>query len=115
MVKHFAGYLGWKTIVASEKKRKAIDPNAIRNRPLKELPSVALNMLVDINGVFRLRPLPVAWKRAKPCKDRRLPQNHRPISLLSNRSKVAAQIILAKLCNDIPIPKKSSASAPDFA
>lgn len=57
-----------------------------------------------------------------PGKDKSLPGNHRPISLLSNVSKLAEQIVLSRLRDEIldlaPIPNEKfgfcAGLSPDF-
>lgn len=56
-----------------------------------------------INSVIRLSYFPKRWKRAtivtipKPRKPQHLPENKRPISLLSTMAKVAEKLIMERL------------------
>lgn len=88
--------------------RKAAGPDNISNRALKNLPIKALVYIVTIvNAMFTLQKFPSRWKSAnviffqKPGKSPKLPQNYRPISLLSAIGKIAEKIIQNRLVNQV--------------
>ncbi|MCV5004067.1 hypothetical protein OFM39_30890, partial [Escherichia coli] len=76
----------------------------ITNTALKFLPNnVLLSLTQIINSAFRICYFPLAWKKAviisipKPGKDHNLPENYRPIALLSSLSKIYERLILSHL------------------
>ena len=76
-------------------KRKAPGEDLITNAALKHLPQKVIIYLTGlINGCLRINYFPDAWKKAiivtipKPGKDQNIPDNYRPISLLSSLSKI---------------------------
>lgn len=91
-------------LVDKLKPRKAPGSDGITNQVIQELPSQAANQIVTIfNACLKLQYFPQAWQEAKiilfpkPGKNLRLPDNHRPISLLSNLAKLLERVILARL------------------
>lgn len=71
---------------------------------LKTLRKKGIAAKVSIaNAMMRLAHFPKIWKEAevitipKPLKDSKLPQNYRPISLLTAISKIVERIILPRL------------------
>ena len=91
-------------IINSLKNRKAPGPDKIPNRALKLLPLKGIVFIVSIiNAIFRLHYFPDKWKNAnvifipKPLKDRKIPGNYRPISLLNTIAKIAERVILNRL------------------
>ncbi|XP_016664374.2 uncharacterized protein LOC100161354 isoform X2 [Acyrthosiphon pisum] len=85
-------------------KRKAPGEDLITNTALKLLPKNKLLTLTNIlNGCLRLNYFPSTWKKAviisihKPGKDHSLPENYRPIALLSSISKVYERVILENI------------------
>jgi len=91
-------------IIKKLKMRKSPGPDGTENVALKHLPNEALMMLKSIiNAIFKLFYFPQCWKLAKvinipkPNKDKKMPQNYRPISLLNSLGKVTERVILSKL------------------
>jgi hypothetical protein len=81
--------------------KKACGIDGILNECLKYLPRRPLVHLTHLfNNCIRLSHFPTSWKEAKvvaltkPGKDPKLPQNLRPISLLSSTGKVLEKVIL---------------------
>ena len=93
--------------------RKSVGPDQISNRLFKKISRKPLMALVAIyNAMLRFQTFPSAWKEAeviflhKPHKDPTLPQNYRPISLLSVVGKIGEKIIksrLAKVTEELQI------------
>lgn len=84
--------------------RKASGPDQITNLVLRHLPKKPTVALCNIiNSCMRLGHFPQSWKIThivvihKPGKDAKFPQNHRPISLLSNLAKIAERCILKRI------------------
>ena len=84
--------------------KKAPGHDEIQNIILKNLPKEALIQLTIIfNSCLSLGYFPSAWKRAnilafeKPGKDKKLPQNYRPISLLPTMGKIFERLILNRV------------------
>lgn len=91
-------------IVRFLKHRKAPGIDGISNADLKQLPRRGLAWITAIsNAVLRLRHFPAPWKHAdvimipKPGQNPVMPQNYRPISLLSSLGKVIEKTILTRL------------------
>lgn len=94
------------TITKYIKNNKAPGPDNITNKALKELPPKIYTAIVSyFNAALRLKHFPNAFKKAniivfpKPKKDHSLPDNYRPISLLSSLGKVFEAIILNRIKN----------------
>lgn len=75
---------------------------------IKLFPKKTIVKLTNIiNAIFRFRHFLKQWKQShiivipKPGKDSTFPQNYRPISLLSNLSKITEKIIQVRLLNDL--------------
>lgn len=84
--------------------KKASGPDGISNKAIRHLPRKAIVGLANIaNALFKLGHFPASWKLAhvvpipKPGKDLKFPQNHRPVSLLSNLSKVIERLLLTRI------------------
>lgn len=93
-----------KTIISGLKNKKAPGPDGIPNAVIKILPRKHLAMLTNIvNAMMRLQHFPAPWKNAvvvcipKAGKPVDNPSSYRPISLLSTLSKVAEEVIRARL------------------
>lgn len=91
-------------IVRLLKNRKAPGADGITNADLKQLPRKGLAWITAVaNAVLRLRHFPAQWKHAdvvmipKPGKNPVMPQNYRPISLLSCLGKIIEKSILTRL------------------
>lgn len=85
-------------------KKKAPGEDLISNAALRHLPSNKITSLTEIlNACLRTCYFPSTWKRAviipipKPGKDHKIPENYRPIALLSSLSKVYEKVILKKI------------------
>lgn len=83
---------------------KAPGHDQITNKALKHLPQSASTVIANIfTACLRLSYFPKSWKRAviimipKPKKDHMIPNNHRPISLLTSLSKIFEKLILTRL------------------
>ena len=90
------------------KDRKAPGLDGIQYIVIKQLPTIAIERLVQIiNGIFTTKHYPKAWKEArkllfpKQGKNLRDPANYRPISLLNTMSKLMEKIISKRLNNSI--------------
>uniref|UniRef100_A0A2S2NJB5 Putative RNA-directed DNA polymerase n=1 Tax=Schizaphis graminum TaxID=13262 RepID=A0A2S2NJB5_SCHGA len=91
-------------LISKLAKNKAPGRDQITNTALKFLPK---NKLLDltkiINGCFDLCYFPSIWKLSsiisipKPGKNHQLPENYRPIALLSSLSKIYERVILQYL------------------
>jgi hypothetical protein len=86
------------------KSRSAPGPDSISNTALKHCNKhIILHICRILNGCARLEFFPDSWKKAsvvmipKPCKDPKLPSNHRPISLLNTLSKIFERLLLTRL------------------
>jgi len=93
-------------IIRNLHKKKAPGDGLITNTALKFLPN---NILISLtqSSSFRICYFPLAWKKAviisipKPGKDHKLPENYRPIALLSSLSKIYERLILTHLQSEI--------------
>jgi hypothetical protein len=88
-------------LIDSLELRKACGIDGIPNECLRQLPKRQLVHLTNLfNHCIRLSHLPKSWKEAKmitlpkPGKNPKLPQNLRPISLLSTKGKLFEKDIL---------------------
>ena len=77
---------------------------------LKHLGPFGLRAVADLfNHSIRLNVIPALWKRAsivpllKPGKNPTLPPSYRPVSLLSNLSKILERLVLDKITPSIPL------------
>lgn len=84
--------------------KKASGIDGISNKMLLELPRIALRIILFIfNAIIRLEHFPPEWKVSqitmipKPGKDHTKVESYRPISLLSNLSKLFERILVNKL------------------
>jgi hypothetical protein len=84
--------------------RKAPGIDGISNRTLKKLTDTGVEYLTNIlNACLEQQYFPDSWKNAdiillpKPGKNLKLPQNHRPISLLPTMSKILERAIKSRL------------------
>lgn len=91
-------------IIRGLQKKKAPGEDQITNTALKFLPyNTLLSLTKIINNCFKISYFPTAWKKAviisipKPGKDHNIPNNHRPIALLSSLSKIYERLILQYL------------------
>ena len=87
---------------------KAMGLDGVSYAHLKHLGPIALNALTDIfNLSLRTNAIPALWKIAtiipllKPDKDPKIAASYRPISLLSNISKVLERLVLARAAPDL--------------
>lgn len=81
--------------------KKAPGIDKISNKMLLELPSIALRIILFIfNAILRLEYYPIEWKTSlvtmipKPGKDNTKVESYRPISLLSNMSKLFERLLM---------------------
>ena len=86
---------GVRKLINNQKHSEAPGYDAVTNNMIKQLPCHCVNHLVTIyNSALRLQHLPESWKKAevvtipKKGEDPKIPQNRRPISLLSSLGKV---------------------------
>ncbi|GBN54312.1 RNA-directed DNA polymerase from mobile element jockey [Araneus ventricosus] len=84
--------------------KKACGRDGITNKMIKNIPCTMVFALTEIiNNIFNFNYFPNAWKTAvvvpilKLGKDPTIPENYRPISLLSTLSKITENFILDKL------------------
>jgi hypothetical protein len=91
-------------VIKSLPRRKAPGPDRITNSALKHSPKRAILHLTKIyNCCLRLEYFPTAWKNAnvimipKSGKNRFVPTNHRPISLLNSMAKLYEILLLSRL------------------
>lgn len=87
--------------------REAPGDDGVNNAAIKRMPKKAsVKLLAIINACLRLNYFPQSWKNAviitipKPGKDHKLPQNHRPISVLTSFSKILERIVPTRLQDD---------------
>lgn len=95
-------------IIHAIPKHKAPGPDNIPNIALRNLLPKQISEITNIiNSIFRLKIFPSQWKLAhiivipKPNKNHTLPQNYRPISLLSSLGKISEKIILKRLTDEL--------------
>ena len=81
--------------------------DGVKNELLKNLPeNWLLVTLAIVNQLFSESKFPTMWKLAKvspipkPNKDTSLPENHRPISLLSHLSKLYERLVALRLSRE---------------
>lgn len=81
--------------------KKTLGTDCVPNLALRHLPFKTVAAMARLyNGILRTGQFPNIWKIgwiimiSKPGKDTRLPDSYRPITLLSNISKVFARILL---------------------
>lgn len=93
-----------KQIITKLGSKKAAGPDQIRNTAIKQFARKQICELVNIvNAALRLSIFPTNWKIAhiivlpKPNRNHTLPQNYRPISLLSCLGKICEKVILDRL------------------
>ncbi|GBM15892.1 putative RNA-directed DNA polymerase from transposon BS [Araneus ventricosus] len=84
--------------------KKACGRDGITYKMIKNIPCTMVFALTEIiNNIFNFNYFPNAWKTAvvvpilKPGKDPTIPENYRPISLLSTLSKITENFVLDKL------------------
>lgn len=101
---HFSTPSEIAVIIKRLKTNKAPGSDQIHNILLKHLPQKAIIFITKLfNACLITGHFPQLWKTAtvlpfsKPNKDKKLPTNYRPISLLSTLSKVFEQVILNRL------------------
>ena len=92
------------TIISKLPLRRATGADGITNAELKHLPRKAIVAICKIiNRSFQLHYFPESWKKAivimlrKPGLDDTIPTSYRPISLLSNLSKIWERVLLKRL------------------
>lgn len=92
------------SIIKNLNNKKAPGYDNISNNAIKKLPSSFLKYILDIiNAILNFAYFPQPWKKAivipirKLGCDPSLPQNYRPISLLSSLSKLAEQVIYTRI------------------
>ena len=95
-------------LIKNTKTKKAPGHDQITNKALKRLPPNSIaNLTLIINQILTLFHFPSTWKKSivipidKPNKDKKFPQNWRPISLISSTAKIAEKIILNRLNDHI--------------
>lgn len=96
------------SIIKRLKMRKSPGLDGVSNKAVKAIPKKCKVKLLNIlNACLRLNYFPTNWKTAiiitipKPGKDHSLPENHRPISLLSTLSKILERLILKRLNDEL--------------
>ena len=92
------------SIIKTLPNNKAVGEDGISNEQIKHLPRKAVVFLCRIfNKILQLGYFPKIWRHAyvvmihKPGSDPQIPTNYRPISILSNLSKLCEKLILLKL------------------
>jgi len=97
-----------KQIINRLQNKKAPGEDSSPNAAMKFLPENKLLALTKIyNSCLRISYYPRAWREAitisipKPGKDPKIPENYRPISLLSTLSKIFERLILQHLQKDV--------------
>ena len=95
-----------KKIVKDSRRNSAPGPDGISYETLKNLPPKAFKTLTYIyNTALSLHYFPTPWKLAhvitipKPGKSPLLPQNRRPLSLLSTLGKIYEKIVLHRIAH----------------
>mgnify|MGYP002716494189 CR=1 FL=1 len=93
----------WK-LIKKLSNNKASGPDGITNEQLKHLPRKAIVIICKlVNRMLQLGYFPIVWQNAyicmihKPRTDPKIPTNYRPISLLSNLSKLSEKVILLRI------------------
>lgn len=91
-------------VIKSLKIRKAPGPDNITNTLIRNFPKSGILQVNNIfNACLELSHFPTQWKIGKviaipkPDKDKKIPSNHRPISLLSNLGKIFERLVLNRL------------------
>ena len=99
-----------KTAIKQSGSSKARGPDNISYAHLKHLGPIALNALTEVfNLSLKTNSIPTIWKTAtiipilKPGKEPTKAASYRPISLLSNISKVLERLVLARITPDLPL------------
>lgn len=97
-------------IIKKLKNHKAPGSDNVKNKMIKNLPENYQISLVNIyNSCLRMNFFPNKWKLAtivlfpKPGKDLTIPENYRPISLLSTLGKILEKIILNRMSPSLSI------------
>ena len=97
-----------KTAIKKAGSSKARGPDNISYAHLKNLGPTALDVLTDIfNLTIKTNAIPAIWKIAtivpilKPGKNPTIAASYRPVSLLSNVSKILERLVLAKITPDL--------------
>lgn len=93
-----------RSIIKTLKTKKAPGDDIITNTQIKNLPPIAVHQITEIcNAILKLQHFPQRWKTAKiilfpkagkPIND---VNSYRPISLLSNISKIIERVIIDRL------------------
>lgn len=92
--------------------RKAPGPDGMKNIIIKNLSLIAINYFTTlIHAMFSIGYFPNSWKCAKviaipkPGKDNSIPNNNRPISLLSGLSKLVEKLLAKRLKDELAYRK----------
>lgn len=103
-----------KTIIFESKQKKSPGPDKITTEMLTHLPQLALTHLTIIyNACLQHKYFPRSWKHAhivtfpKPKKNPTIPNNRRPISLLSIPGKILEKIIARRLLPLLQTPART--------